>query len=100
MHNLGILHRDLKLENIMMSSNEEEAVPKLADFGLSKIIGPGEMSTDSYGTVGYCSPEVLKKEPYSYSCDIWSMGCIFHAMLSGYLPFDHSDNKEAVRMTL
>ena len=47
-----------------MSVNAEDSIPKLADFGLSKIIGPGEQTTDSYGTVGYCSPEVLKKEPY------------------------------------
>jgi serine/threonine protein kinase len=72
-----------------MSDNTEASVAKLADFGLSKILGPNETTTDSYGTVGYCSPEVLKKEPYNFSCDLWSYGCIIFAMLSGYLPFDH-----------
>jgi len=41
LHQLGIVHRDLKLENIMMTSNERNAVPKIVDFGLVKILGPG-----------------------------------------------------------
>jgi serine/threonine protein kinase len=38
MHEFGILHRDMKIENIMMTSNDEDAVPKLVDFGLSHIL--------------------------------------------------------------
>ncbi len=41
LHDMGIVHRDLKLENIMMSSDDEDAVPKLVDFGLSFVLGPG-----------------------------------------------------------
>jgi serine/threonine-protein kinase RCK2 len=59
------------------------------DFGLSKIMGLNEKADDPFGTVGYVAPEVLKKEQYGFSCDIWSLGCIVHALLSGYLPFDH-----------
>jgi len=40
LHSFGIVHRDLKLENIMMSSTLDTAIPKIVDFGLSKIIGP------------------------------------------------------------
>jgi serine/threonine protein kinase len=53
------VHRDLKLENIMMSSKENDACPKLVDFGLSKIIGPNEKASEPFGTVGYVAPEVL-----------------------------------------
>jgi serine/threonine protein kinase len=42
LHSYGIMHRDLKLENIMMTDNTDRAVPKLVDFGLAKIIGPTE----------------------------------------------------------
>ena len=42
LHNYGIVHRDLKLENVMMNDNSERAVPKLVDFGLAKMIGPNE----------------------------------------------------------
>jgi len=41
LHSYGIIHRDLKLENIMMTSKEENSVPKIVDFGLSAMIGPG-----------------------------------------------------------
>ena len=61
LHSKGYMHRDLKLENIMMSDDTENAVPKIVDFGLSKIIGPSNTSSEPFGTLGYISPEVLKK---------------------------------------
>jgi len=100
LHEFGIVHRDLKLENIMMSDNSERSIPKLVDFGLAKIIGPNETATEPFGTLGYVAPEVLKKQPYSFSCDVWSFGCIIYAMLSGSLPFDHETQKETIRMTI
>jgi serine/threonine protein kinase len=41
MHDAGVVHRDLKLENILMSSMDDDAVPKISDFGLATMIGPG-----------------------------------------------------------
>jgi len=61
LHSYGIVHRDLKLENVMMSDTSEISVPKLVDFGLAKIIGPSEKSQEPFGTLGYIAPEVLKK---------------------------------------
>ena len=90
----------MKLENIMMSNGSDQGIPKLVDFGLAKIIGPSETATEPFGTLGYVAPEVLKKQPYTYSCDVWSFGCIIYALLSGSLPFDHEDQKETIRMTL
>jgi serine/threonine protein kinase len=100
MHGYGIIHRDLKLENIMMTDGSDKAVPKIVDFGLSKILGPSEKATEPFGTLSYCAPEVLKQEPYRYSCDVWSLGCIIYALISGSLPWDHDDQKEVIRMTL
>lgn len=100
LHNYGIVHRDLKLENIMMSDNSEKSIPKLVDFGLSKIIGPSEMTTEPFGTLGYVAPEVIKKQPYTFSCDIWSLGCILHSLISGVLPFDDENNSEIAKMTI
>ena len=84
----------------MMSDNTEAGVPKLVDFGLAKMIGPNEKADEPFGTLGYVAPEVLKKEPYSTSCDLWSYGCIIYALLSGSLPFDHESQKETIKMTL
>ena len=100
LHSYGIVHRDLKLENVMMSDNTETSIPKLVDFGLAKMIAPNEKANEPFGTLGYVAPEVLKKEPYSYSCDLWSFGCILYALLSGALPFDHESQKETINMTL
>ena len=100
LHSYGIVHRDLKLENIMMSDNTEMSIPKLADFGLAKIIGPSEKSDEPFGTLGYVAPEVLKKELYGVSCDLWSLGCICYALLSGSLPFDHQSQSETIKMTM
>jgi len=65
----------------MLNNNTDDAIPKIADFGLAKMIGPNEKAVDAFGTLGYVAPEVLKKEPYSFNCDLWSYGCIIFALL-------------------
>lgn len=60
LHSYGIVHRDLKLENIMMTKRDDSGVPKLVDFGLAKIIGPDEYASEPFGTVAYAAPEVIK----------------------------------------
>ena len=100
LHKFGIVHRDLKLENIMMSDSSDNAMPKIVDFGLAKIIGPGATAMEPFGTLGYVAPEVLLKKPYNFSCDVWSFGCCLYALLSGSLPFDHESQKETIRMTV
>ena len=57
MHSYGIVHRDLKLENIMMSDNSENAIPKLVDFGLAKMIGPNGSYAVSFGPIILDSPK-------------------------------------------
>lgn len=99
LHSYGIVHRDLKLENIMMTDTTNKAVPKLVDFGLSKMIGPNERAEEPFGTLGYVAPEILNKLPYSNSCDLYSLGCIMYALLCSSLPFDHESQKEIIRMT-
>lgn len=84
----------------MMSDNTETSLPKLVDFGLAKMIGPNELALEPFGTLGYVAPEVLQKKPYSFSCDLWSYGCILYALLSGSLPFDHESQKETIKMTI
>lgn len=100
LHSFGVVHRDLKLENIMMNDNTQSAIPKLCDFGLARIVGPNETATEPFGTLGYVAPEVLKKEPYSFSADLWSLGCMIHALLTGTLPFDSETSAETIKMTL
>lgn len=77
-----------------MTSSKDSAVPKIVDFGLSKIMGPNEKATEPFGTVGYVAPEILKKEPYSFGVDVWGLGCITYFLMTGALPFEGDCDKE------
>ena len=70
LHQNHILHRDLKPLNIFLTIDNHI---KLGDFGFSKIlISTNDFTTATVDTLIYMSPEVIKEEQYSYSCDIWS----------------------------
>jgi serine/threonine protein kinase len=102
LHKYGVLHRDLKPENIMLTECSDKGVIKVMDFGLSKIMGPGEKVADGFGTLSFVAPEVLIRQPYNKQIDIWSLGVILYFMLSGTLPFDdENDNEEVIaKMTV
>mmetsp|Transcript_2278 Transcript_2278/g.2217 ORF Transcript_2278/g.2217 Transcript_2278/m.2217 type:complete len:187 (-) Transcript_2278:208-768(-) len=92
-HSLGIVHRDIKLENIMMSSNEESAYAKIVDFGLCCILGPGQTANESLGTLEYCSPEMVLMKNYDHAIDVWCLGAILYRLLSSNLPYEDDDNQ-------
>lgn len=101
LHLLGVVHRDLKPENILVECDEsthEVCHIKLIDFGLSKIVVPGELMTDSCGTPAYVAPEVLSKKGYSKEVDVWSTGVILYTMLARALPFHSSDRKKTFKL--
>jgi len=88
LRDFGIVHRDLKTENILVRERGNPFDIMLSDFGLSKFSGPQEVMLKKVGTVCYIAPEVLQEKGYSHKVDIWSLGCIMFLMLQGYLPFD------------
>ena len=59
LHSFGIAHRDLKLENVLMETDDDDARLCITDFGLSRMVGPGETASDPFGTLSYVAPEVL-----------------------------------------
>jgi serine/threonine-protein kinase len=81
-HQEHILHRDIKPENILMSGD----VPKIADLGISRMLGSGELASTTTGTIYYMSPEILDGTA-SYPSDIWSVGVTLYEMVTGRLPF-------------
>ncbi len=91
-HNLSCVHRDLKLENILLDKNENV---KLCDFGFTREYeGKSSYLQTFCGTVAYSAPEMLKGEKYAgEKVDIWSLGVILHALLCGELPFDEDDEQ-------
>jgi serine/threonine protein kinase len=94
MHSLDIIHRDLKPENLLLTSSGKDAEVKLIDFGLAKVM-QDDVARSFLGTKGYLAPEMLKRDAYDKSVDMWALGVIAFVLLCGCLPFDD----DAVRLT-
>ena len=87
LHSYGIVHRDLKLENILVSSLSPIKI-KIIDFGLSTVVTLNEQMSEKYGTLIYLSPEIVTNNKYTNKIDIWDFGIIAYTILNyGVHPF-------------
>ncbi|CAB9508321.1 MAP kinase-activated protein kinase 2 (Fragment) [Seminavis robusta] len=92
-------HRDLKLENILLDTDQNLADLKLIDFGLARHFKPDETFYELCGSTAYVAPQVIEGE-YTAKCDIWSCGVIAFSLLSGYTPFEGYDDGETLQIIL
>jgi serine/threonine protein kinase len=95
-HDRGIVHRDLKAANIVVSA---DGLVKVLDFGLAKRVGSGifdattrtfasiEDASSVSGTLPYMAPEILRGDPADYRSDLWALGVVLYESASGGLPF-------------
>ena len=93
MHQNGVMHRDIKSNNIFLTHLDEmdgERVAKLGDFGCSIFIK--DNTFDSIGTILYAAPEILKNLEYNEKCDLWSLGVTLYELYFGLLPYGPSSN--------
>eukprot|EP00428_Durinskia_dybowskii_P063620 CAMPEP_0170363726 /NCGR_PEP_ID=MMETSP0117_2-20130122/5006_1 /TAXON_ID=400756 /ORGANISM="Durinskia baltica, Strain CSIRO CS-38" /LENGTH=398 /DNA_ID=CAMNT_0010618203 /DNA_START=52 /DNA_END=1248 /DNA_ORIENTATION=+ len=101
LHSLGVVHRDLKLDNILLHGPVDTCEVKIADFGLSALVRIDEDGYDAeesgkrkrynhlkemWGTAEYFAPEVIK-QAYGPQADVWALGCVLYEMLSGEQAF-------------
>ena len=102
LHANNIVHRDLKLENILISEIERDKETnknlfwiKIIDFGTAKIFEKNKSEKAVVGSSYYIAPEVLQKH-YKEKCDTWSAGVILYMLIVGRAPFDGKDDDEII----
>lgn len=91
LHEKGILHRDLKLENILI---DEDGYLKIIDFGLSKKLKPNQKTSTMVGTSFYKAPEIVLGKNHDKNVDWWSVGICLYALLTYRFPFMDDDKKK------
>jgi hypothetical protein len=87
-HEAGLVHRDVKPANVLLADDHAY----LSDFGLTRLAGSDTQLTESgqwVGTVEYCAPEHLRGERTDARADVYSLGCVLFAALTGKAPFAH-----------
>ncbi|CAD8139464.1 unnamed protein product [Paramecium octaurelia] len=95
-HGLGIIHRDIKMDNIMLEEINDHKSVRIIDFGFSAFKDNLNYLCEKCGTIGYFAPEIINGQFYNQKCDIYSLAQVFHMLLTGNPMFDRNLNRQQI----
>jgi NIMA (never in mitosis gene a)-related kinase len=94
LHSHGVVHRDLKSANILLSAPD---LIKIADLGISTVLHSKQLARTQIGTPLYLAPEIWKNKRYDQKCDMWSLGILLYEMMTFSFPFTGKTQRELSR---
>lgn len=97
LHDHNIAHCDLKHNNLLLKTKDDDSFVKIADFGFAaRVYAPNSLS-DQCGTPYFVAPEIILRQPFGEKSDMWSVGVIIYCLLSGRVPFNGRRNVDLFR---
>lgn len=82
MYERKLIHRDIKPQNLLLTSHNDDAILKIADFGFARQLTSTSLAETLCGSPLYMAPEILQHQPYDAKADLWSVGTVLYEMVS------------------
>lgn len=93
----NVVHRDLKPQNLLLSTSDDNAVLKIADFGFARSLQSRDLAETLCGSPLYMAPEVMQYQKYDAKADLWSVGVILYQLVTGKTPFDGNSHPQLLQ---
>uniref|UniRef100_A0A5B6YZI5 Protein kinase domain-containing protein n=1 Tax=Davidia involucrata TaxID=16924 RepID=A0A5B6YZI5_DAVIN len=100
LHENRLIHRDLKPQNLLLSTTEVTPLLKIGDFGFARYLTAQGLADTLCGSPLYMAPEIIQNKKYDGKADLWSVGAILFQLVTGKPPFDGDSQLQVLRRTI